>query len=299
MRSVFLGTVRAYMPGFGSDAYPYDHRLLLASSLSTNEGVLRCSRSLRLLAALESLKRTRLGQDVVSFAMARNASLKLYQYSQENASKNKENRLESAMRRIEDLERQLELARENETKIYDLVEEEEQRAKLAERRAHHSALRIQQLTAQVRQRGHDPDEGIHPPNTWKEFADWCDENLADRLVLAPRARSGVKVSKFNSVEKAAKCLLWLANDGRDRWMGEDHGNLQDASVLEGIKNARCGNDAFDFDFQGKRLTADWHVKNGGNTRSRARCLRIYYTWDPGTLQIVVADMPAHRRTGAT
>ena len=54
-----------------------------------------------------------------------------------------------------------------------------------------------------------------------------------------------------------------------------------------------------FQFQGQRLTADWHVKNGGHARDPRRCLRIYYTWDRNNQQIIVADMPAHRRTGAT
>ena len=298
MRSVFLGAVRAYMPGFGPDAYPYDHRLYLANSLSTNEGRIQCSRSLRLLAASESLKRTRLGRDVVPFAMVRNAGLGLHQDKKIKSNKNEEKQLESAKKQIAELERQLQSARENETMLYDFVEEAEQRAEEAEQRERGSTLRIQRLTTQVRQRGRDPDEGIRLPGTWKEFADWCDENLAGRLVLASRARAGVKKPKFTGVETAARCLLWLANDGRDRCMGEGPGNLQDAPVLEGFRNAHCGNDAFGFQFQGQRLTADWHVKTGGNTRDPRRCLRIYYTWDRNNQQIIVADMPAHRRTGA-
>ena len=54
-----------------------------------------------------------------------------------------------------------------------------------------------------------------------------------------------------------------------------------------------------FDWQEGRLSADWHVKNGGNTREPRRCLRIYYGFDEATRQVVVADMPAHRRSGAT
>jgi hypothetical protein len=55
----------------------------------------------------------------------------------------------------------------------------------------------------------------------------------------------------------------------------------------------------DVTWQGQRYTVDWHINNGGNTRSPKRCLRIYYFWDAATQQFVVADMPAHRRTTAT
>jgi hypothetical protein len=54
-----------------------------------------------------------------------------------------------------------------------------------------------------------------------------------------------------------------------------------------------------FDVQGRRLEADWHIKNGGNTRDPWRCLRISYRWDDVTQQIVVAEMPAHGRAGAS
>ena len=39
--------------------------------------------------------------------------------------------------------------------------------------------------------------------------------------------------------------------------------------------------------------------SGGNTRDPSRCLRIYYCFDEQTQQIIVSDMPAHRRTAAS
>jgi len=72
-----------------------------------------------------------------------------------------------------------------------------------------------------------------------------------------------------------------------------------ASADNGIRNAHCGGDQFDLDWQGRRYTADWHIKSGGNTHDPTRCLRIYYFWDSETQQIVIADMPAHRRTALT
>lgn len=75
--------------------------------------------------------------------------------------------------------------------------------------------------------------------------------------------------------------------------------MSNVTIMDGIQNASCGADTYDFDWNGRRFSADWHIKNGGNTRDPIRCLRIYYCFDTQTQQIVVADMPAHRRTGAT
>lgn len=36
-----------------------------------------------------------------------------------------------------------------------------------------------------------------------------------------------------------------------------------------------------------------HLRNTGNTRDPARCLAIYFFWDPDTLQVVVGWLPSH------
>jgi hypothetical protein len=111
----------------------------------------------------------------------------------------------------------------------------------------------------------------------------------------------LKSAYFEDVALAARCLLWLANDCRDRRMKGGKGSLNDEPVTgcEGIRNAHCGADQFEIEWQGRRHTVDWHIKTGGNTRDPRYCLRIYYFWDASLEQIVIADLPAHRRTGAT
>ena len=98
---------------------------------------------------------------------------------------------------------------------------------------------------------------------------------------------------------AARCLTWLANEARDSLMGHSGLVLSESNIEQGVRNAHCGTDQFDLDWSGRRFTADWHVKSGGNTRDPNRCLRIYYFWDEDTKQVVIADMPAHRRTAAS
>ena len=52
------------------------------------------------------------------------------------------------------------------------------------------------------------------PATWKEFPAWCEEHLADRLILSAKARNTIKKTRYEDVETATKCLLWLADDYR-------------------------------------------------------------------------------------
>lgn len=77
IRSVFGGAVRAYLPGFAADSDPYGHRLVLAEHLLREDGTAQCARWMRSLAANESVRRTKLGQDVLAFAAIKNASLGL------------------------------------------------------------------------------------------------------------------------------------------------------------------------------------------------------------------------------
>lgn len=299
VRSVFLGSVRAYMPGFSTDSSPYDHQLFLADSLKTTVGNKRCVDWLCIRSAAESLRRTRLGHDIISFAALRSADLKSVQEIQAKEGASDEAKLEAARDRISALEEELEQSKDWQDQLYTLHMEAEERAAVAEGQAAISALRIQQLIDQLKERGDSPDADIVLPAVWEDVADWCDERLAGRLVLAPAARRLVKSAVFEEPEQVARCLMWLATDCRDRRIHGGDGSIRDEPIEDGIRNAHCGGDAFDFEWRGLRLTADWHVKNGGNTRDPRRCLRIYYAWDPNTRQIVVAELPAHRRTGAT
>src|SRR5439155_8541322 len=108
-----------------------------------------------------------------------------------------------------------------------------------------SAFRIQQLLNQLKARGEAPDANIALPGSWSNFIDWSETHLAGRVVLSPRARRGVRSPDFEDVELAARCLLWLANEYRDRRMGGSEGSLRDRAVEDGIWNAHCGSDQFD------------------------------------------------------
>lgn len=273
-RSVFGGAVRAYLPGFNDDANPYAHRLVLAEHLANADGVSQCTRWMRWLAAAESIRTFALGTDVLGFAEIRNASLirKQKQLRDEGASEIEQ--LRAANDRIRALEAQTEDLKAS-LEYFDTEHKDaEERAEAAEEQARASAFRIQQLLHQVDGDAKDQNPP-ELPKSWQDFIGWCDLQLAGRVALSPLARRGIRSPEFEDVQTAARCLQWLANEGRERRMTGGEGSLRDEAVEDGIRNAHCGADQFDLTWQGQRHTADWHIKNGGNTRDPKRCLRIY------------------------
>jgi len=294
--SVFGGAVRVYLPGFSPDEPPYSHRLIVADRLSDAAGRRQCIDTMRQIAASESISRTQINGNILTFAAVRNTSLRLQQEQMGDATEAEQ--LVLARSRVEALEKELE---ENETVLNDLAAEQVrsiERAEAAEQQARTSGYRIQQLRAQLKEKGEAFTIEENPPETWPQVAKWVDENLAGLVVIAPRARKNSKTPQFGDINLVVRCLKWLAETAHPVFL-DGGGSIREAEVETGIRNAHCGSDQFDFDWQGNKYAADWHIKNGGNTRDPARCLRIYYSWDDVAQQIVVADMPAHRRTGAS
>ncbi len=295
--SVFGGAARVYLPGFDAASDPFAHRLVLGAVQASPEGAERTARWLRETAARASLHRSRLGQDVLTFAAVRAASFEMRQAAlRETASEGEH--LAAALQQITALQEQIESIKAESNYYIGEWDKEHQRAEAAETQAQASAWRIQSLTDKLREGGEDPDRGVRLPTAWSEFLAWSDEQLAGRLLLANAARRGLGNPIFDSVQVAARSLLWLATEGRDRFINGG-GSLRNVTILDGIQNAPCGADSYEFDWRGRKFSADWHVKNGGNTRDPVRCLRIYYCFDAQTQQIIVSDMPAHRRMGAT
>lgn len=299
LRSVFGGAARVYLPGFSDDADPYIHRLVLTNQLDSTESAARATRWMRQLAAQESILRTKLGRDVLSFATIRNANLELRQQDLRNEDASVSDQLAAANDRIDALQKQVVSLGSEQDYYISEYEKERARAELSESQAQKSAYRIQQLTEQLKARGDDPDKEIAFPTSWGELSAWCGEQLAGRLVLTPSAYRGARNPAFIDVETLARCLLWMASECRDQRISGGGGSINNVAFMDGIQNASCGSDTYEFDWNGRRFSADWHVKNGGNTRDPSRCLRIYYCFDPQTQQIIVSDMPAHRRTNAT
>lgn len=196
------------------------------------------------------------------------------------------------------LRRKLTEALDKARKRGDRYEQAQQNVEAAGRENEELRTRVEQLTGLVRSLGGDPDAAIPFPATWDQVADWCDQSLAGRVSLTGPARRELNGAEFRNVGLAARCLSWLGRDYRDgRLRGgapDLHGRIGD--IDEGVFNLPCGGDSFECVWNGNRHTVDWHIKNGTGTRDPRRCLRIYYFWDDDTRSVVVASMPAHRRT---
>jgi len=297
--SVFGGAIRVYLTGFTPASNPYDHRLILAAQVSSARRAAQAVRWLRSLAARESVRGSALGRDTLAFSAVRSSALQLRQQQLVREGASESELLKAANAQLEALKKQL--GEETSAQDYYVSEHDKavERANAAEEQLRAAGYRIQALTGRLQQAGEVIDDSAGIPETWEEFAEWADSALSGRVSLSPLARRQVRNPLFGDVKLAARCLLWLATECRDRRVNGGEGSLGEESVEPGVRNSHCGNDEFDFSWQGQQHTADWHIKSGGNTRDPTRCLRIYYGWDDATSQIIVAEMPAHRRTGAT
>ena len=296
--SAFGGAIRAYLPGFTEDTDPYSHPLFLAERLSRQPDAHKISVALRQMAAAVSLRKIRLGHDVLSFSSVQTHSLAARNARLDHENATAEKKLEAAQAEIRILKESLKRSEEEQNWYAEQHDVEKNRADEFEKKWKIAKYRNQQLTTQLANHSDKPDSNLPLPDKWENFSDWCETHLSGRVELSPRASREVKAPSFGDVAMAGRCLLWLANDYRHARIHGSTGDLR-RPIENGLRNDQCGGDAFKFDWRGKRVDVEWHIKNGGNTREPSRCLRIYYFWDEADEQVVIASMPAHIRTGAT
>lgn len=239
-----------------------------------------------------------MGDDILPFAHLRSISRKAEQDRLANIGASDAEQLSAAKERIAALEKERDEAMELQDYALEVERKAQTRAEEAESRERNTTAHIQNLLKQLSDAGADREQPLRLPQKWADFEEWCDQALVGRVTLTSAARRGCKKALFGDVEQAARCLSWLATTCRDRWL-MGGGSLRDEPVEEGIRNAPCGGDEYTFKWQSRELNAEWHIKTGGNSRAPENCLRIYYGWDDQTQQIIIADMPAHRRTGAS
>jgi hypothetical protein len=85
---------------------------------------------MRRFAAKESLRRMRLGSDVVAFASVRSAALQIEQETKASVQTNDTERLEGALRQIEALQAELAEKQAEAEATFELARQEEERAKV-------------------------------------------------------------------------------------------------------------------------------------------------------------------------
>lgn len=296
--SVFHGGVRAYMPGFLTTDDPFKHRLFLGDRLQTEEYARACMRSLRSLAATHSIFRTRLGKDVLDFALVRTTSHKLNKRKLLDRAASHAEMLELAYDEVKSLEKRVKEKEQEINEYIDEIQTIEDRAQAAEQEYRSLLFRVRQLQeALVQDKGVSDAESRLPQN-WSEFTDWLDGTYPDKIILTSAARRLARSPEFKNVELVARCIKWLATFQQNRRV-EGGGSLDNIQVEKGIRNTPCNGDTYSIMWKGRSYDVDWHIKNGGNTRNPERCLRIYYFWEPELKLTVIDHLPSHRKTGMT
>lgn len=109
--SVYNGAVRAYMPGFSYDANPYAHRLFLLNRQQGSDDAKHVLTALRWIAANESMRRLRLGDDVLAFASVRQAALDFEREQLKRAGSADMEQLRAAQTQIDALKEDMQRAK--------------------------------------------------------------------------------------------------------------------------------------------------------------------------------------------
>ena len=192
---------------------------------------------------------------------------------------------------VERLQEQVEKERRDVQWLSDEHDRADRAAKAAQKRIAELEPRLGELVRRLRDRGEDPD--IPLPDSWSEFCRWCNEHLAGKVLLLPRATRETRNPPFKEVAVAARGLVWLGTKYRNyRIEGKGDDLRGSCGSGSGLSNERCGSDSFPVEWGGRKVQVEWHVKNT-NTMDPERCLRIYYFWDARNRQVMVASMPGH------
>jgi hypothetical protein len=314
--SVFGGSARAYQPGFKENANPNEHRLMLGPNLKKPLMAEKASSWIRLSAANTSVRTLELNRDVI----VHEGILRLfgkYSLSLDGKSTTSPEYDNEQIRQMKiELERGGEMLAvantsidllqdqlEQEVQIQKMFSEEHQKSEARALKAENELLAAQAkisylLDKELKEFESDKPAAIVLPETWDALEPWCIEHFSDKVVLTPSAIRSMKNTVFSDVGMVARSIVWLATVNRERRMNGG-GKLFEETVEKAVRNAHCGSDEFEFEFNGRRHKADWHIKTGGNSRDPVRCLRIYYAWCYKTKMVIIAHLPSHMTTSAS
>lgn len=129
---------------------------------------------------------------------------------------------------------------------------------------------------------------------------WCAEH-EDQIVVLPRARNGIKKSKYEDQPLLGKALSMLAGPYRQMRAGEITRAQLDLLLAEaGLKLSGSTapsvageqGDSYFVVWRGRRRFMDSHLVKGGG-RDERYCFRCYFFWDEESQRVVVGHMPSH------
>ena len=299
--SVFDGGIRVYAPDFEKSDEPSIHRLFLRRFIQQGENHKVVARHIAQDVAALGMRTNQIGKEVLSFSDV-SAALHKHRSQERDAalstgeSENSDALIESLKNQVQSLEAQVNDAKEMEAVALEENDILLKRAEEAEARARNVTIQIQYLKANSQKPKEVAESRVSRPSGWGDFAKWVEREFAGQIVLTGAAKREIKKAQFTKIDLACECIEWLATEGiSTRISGADGTSTREAQVADGAIHAHCGGDAYDFDWEGQKHTADWHIK-GSSSRDPKHCLRIYFAWDDHSQQIIVSHMPSHRTT---
>jgi len=169
--------------------------------------------------------------------------------------------------------------------------------------------RNRRLSEKIRQRKADESlETESIPLDYPSLCDYVDEELVDGLILHPKAKRGLKNSRYEDSTLVYNALLLLATKYREMRTGDDdakrafENECQSLGLQLGraVSKTRAGQEGEEYwrNWHGRRFLLQDHLKKG-DSRDERRCLRIYFFWDDDEQIVVVGWLTSHLDTSHT
>lgn len=213
---------------------------------------------------------------------------------------------------VQALQTQIAKFGELETLFNESLESAEESARAAsaaadELRSENYRLRahVESLMTALRDSGHEKPE-VPIPESLEDLQDWAEQHYPNTITITNKAARLAAGSIFEDVPTVYKALQLMATEYRDSKMGVSgaydrfEAGLRDLGlqITPAFANGSAHNSGSDavLQYRGRKQVLDLHIKNGGNTRDPARCLRIYFFWSDEDNMCIVGALPEHIRT---
>lgn len=164
---------------------------------------------------------------------------------------------------------------------------------------------VESLMTALRDSGHEKPE-VPIPESLEDLQDWAEQHYPNTITITNKAARLAAGSIFEDVPTVYKALQLMATEYRDTKMGVSGAydrfetGLRDLGlqITPAFANGSAHNSGSDavLQYRGRKQVLDLHIKNGGNTRDPARCLRIYFFWSDEDNMCIVGALPEHIRT---
>jgi hypothetical protein len=167
---------------------------------------------------------------------------------------------------------------------------------------------LARLRAEMRKAGIEaPPAEENRPTRMADVGHWANERFPGRLLVHQRTMKTLRKTNYDDVDKVVALVELLAGDYVDARRSVDGAH---ARFQEGI--ARLHVDDTPHDERGgpesgqstvvvgkRKLLLDRHLKAKGTGKRERGALRIYFTYDDETQQVVIGWMPDHLTTATT